>query len=151
MSHDEPTPDALSALESQLASLRPAARIDRDQLMFRAGAASHDATVHARRGRWLLFATNSMSALAAGLIVAFVLRDEPQVIERVSVQPAPVERQSPPQPSAPRGPGYLALRDLALAGNWSDAAQHSSTSTWEKSAATPSYRQLLEQYSQELR
>lgn len=153
MSRDASTPDPLSGFEKQLQSLRPTAALDRDQLMFRAGQASVESNLAAPPRWWLLAATNGFSALAAGLLVAMTLQPEPSVVEHVVERPvAPVRAiEAPHVRSADAEFGYLALRNRAIQGDWREPLATSSHSGWEKSDATPSYRLLLEQYSQELR
>ncbi|MDZ4782398.1 MAG: hypothetical protein SGJ19_19305 [Planctomycetia bacterium] len=155
MPRDASTPDPLSGFEKQLQSLRPTAALGRDQLMFRAGQASVERGVTPRRW-WLLAATNGISALAAGLLVAMTMQPEPRAEEQVVERPAPPAPpapaiEAPPVRSADAEFGYLALRNRAIQGDWREPLVISSNTGWEKSAATPSYRQLLEQYSQELR
>ncbi len=153
MSRDASTPDPLSGFEKQLQSLRPATALDRDQLMFRAGQASVEHRATAPRRWWLLVTTNGFSALAAGLLVAATLHPEPQAVEQVVERPAPTDRaiEAPRVRSADAEFGYLALRNRAIQGDWREPLAISSHTSWEKREATPSYRQLLEQYSQELR
>jgi len=69
----------LAALEKSLSALVPVpGRIDRDQLLFRAGQAS------VRRPQWLWpCATALVSVIAVGLGTALMVRPGPRVIERV--------------------------------------------------------------------
>src|SRR6516164_3350970 len=69
----------LATVESALASLAPSAgRLDRDQLLFRAGQAS------ARQLRWpWAVASALLAALAIGLGVIAFWRSEPQRGERI--------------------------------------------------------------------
>jgi hypothetical protein len=152
MSRDASPPEPLSGFEKQLQSLRPTTAIDRDQLMFCAGEASAERAVTPRRWR-LLAATNAVSAIAAGLLVAMTLQPEPSVVEHIVERPAAPVRaiDAPPVRSADAEFGYLALRNRAIQGDWREPLAISSNSGWEKTEPTPSYRQLLEQYSQELR
>lgn len=73
------TDPKLAALEKSLSALVPApGRIDRDQLLFRAGQAS------VRRPPWLWqSATALVSVIAVGLGTALMLRPAPRVVERV--------------------------------------------------------------------
>lgn len=81
----------LSELERQLQSLAPAARLDRDRLMYAAGRAS------VRPVAWPL------TALAFGILAVAQLRPpEPTVIEAPTIVPSP------------EPPAYLALRDRVL-------------------------------------
>lgn len=135
-----PSPE-LRAFEARLASLAPRpAAIDRDRLMFEAGRASQ--RVAPLRVRWAWpTAFSAMSALAASLFLALVLRP-PMVVDRLVRAPAAVEvaeidrsddgareraraddsaagRQDDDvvRPTAPRSPepSYLELRDRVLA------------------------------------
>jgi hypothetical protein len=87
MSTETPDPE-LTALAAKLAALQPAARrLDRDQLLFRAGQAS------VRRWHWLWPATSAGLALLASAMGLLAFRPTaPQVIEHVVVvrpEPAP--------------------------------------------------------------
>jgi hypothetical protein len=122
MPEETPSPE-LTAVEAALAGLAPApSRIDRDQLMFRAGQAS------AARHAWLWpAATGTLALLSMGLALALLFHPAPQQVGHiVSV---PVETQSSPTPltyrdSAPddaageaNGPSALSsyrLEQLAL-------------------------------------
>ncbi len=92
----------LAALEKNLSALVPTpGRIDRDQLLFRAGQAS------VRRPQWLWpCATALVSVVAVGLGTALMIRPEPRVIERVvfvspeSQAPASDSTGSAPLPNA---------------------------------------------------
>lgn len=135
-----PSPE-LRAFEARLASLAPRSpAIDRDRLMFEAGRASVRVTPQRIRWAWPT-AFSAMSALAASLFLALVLRP-PMVVERLVQVPVAVEvaeidgsddgprvraraddsatgRQDDDvvQPIAPgsQGPSYLELRDRVLA------------------------------------
>ncbi|HJT31371.1 MAG TPA: hypothetical protein VJ783_04925 [Pirellulales bacterium] len=87
------TPSDLQALEAALASLAPRpATIDRDRLMYEAGRASVSTVPAAPHGRWAWPAAfSAMSAIAASLFLALVLRP-PVVVERV-VQAPMVEKE----------------------------------------------------------
>ena len=87
----------LAALEKSLGALVPVpGRIDRDQLLFRAGQAS------VRSRPWLWPATTALSiVVAAGLATGLALRPAPAPVERVVY--VPVSRPakfSAPKPSA---------------------------------------------------
>jgi len=87
----EPTSDPkLAALEKSLAALVPApGRIDRDQLLFRAGQAS----VRSRPRGWLWpSASVFLAILIAGLGTALAMRSAPPVQERIVYVPAPEPR-----------------------------------------------------------
>jgi hypothetical protein len=93
------TDPKLAALEKSLASLAPApGRIDRDQLLFRAGQAS-------MRGRaWFWPSATALVALVAvGLGMALAVRPESRVVERVvyvfAESPAPRPSSNPVSPS----------------------------------------------------
>ena len=82
MSQEDQNPE-LTAVEAALATLAPAlGRLDRDQLLFRAGQAS------VSRRRWLWPGTTSvLAAVAASLAIALVLRPSPQAIATVAYVP----------------------------------------------------------------
>jgi hypothetical protein len=96
----EPLQDGtLTDLETALRGLRPAAGLQRDQLMFRAGQLS------ASRRVWLWpVSAAAMTAVAASLVTVLVIRPQPQEVERVvfaPVQmqtPATIVREEPPPP-----------------------------------------------------
>jgi hypothetical protein len=104
MSH-EPHDPHLTAVEAALAALAPASRLDRDQLLFRAGQAS----VPRFGWRWPA-ATGVMTLATVALTLAWVLRPSAPVVERVVTvvvhEPAPSE---PPAPS----PGPVAVAGVA--------------------------------------
>jgi hypothetical protein len=83
----------LAALEKSLAALIPVpGRIDRDQLLFRAGQAS------VRSRPWLWPAATALSIVVAGSFgTVLALRPAPATVERVVYAPAP---QSDPDMSA---------------------------------------------------
>lgn len=90
-------PRELKAVEAELATLRPRARLDRDRLVFLAGQASVRAPA---AGRWAKAAGwawptafAGMTATAATLLVMLLVRPEPQVVERVRIVRVPVEAQ----------------------------------------------------------
>ncbi|MCU0878864.1 MAG: hypothetical protein MUF06_13860 [Pirellulaceae bacterium] len=101
----ELTPE-LSAVEQQLAALAPrAARVDRDRLMFLAGAASEQPSVlpprAGQRSHWLWpTATGVLAATSLGLAVLLALRDarEPQIV----YLPAPTETRPAESPVSPK-------------------------------------------------
>ena len=89
-------------LEDALRGLAPvAAAIDRDRLLFEAGAAA--GRTRTRRMQW------AIGALAAGLAIALLLRPEPTVIERVAYQPStmPVVKLAEPDRKNDVPPGPL--------------------------------------------
>jgi len=117
MSNEEQLTPAEAELAHALGGLRPAGGMDRDRVLFRAGAAS------ARRtGR---LGVGLAAALAAALAVSLAVRPKARVIERVVTVPAP---PAAPATAAtwPAGPSvwtlttgdgkgaYLALRDQVL-------------------------------------
>ena len=111
-------PQPLTDLEAALRALAPApARLDRDQLLFRAGQASVP-----RPGRLWPWAACLLGATAAGLAVALAIRPEPPVREVVVHVPVPVKAQpaekagrpprpAPPPPTAARDPAQAAERE----------------------------------------
>ncbi len=130
----------LTELESALKALAPApAVVDRDRLMFEAGAASARRTGSAaRRWAWPSIAA-ALALIVAGESTALVFRPGPRVVERVVVvrepvvpvvtkvaQPAAAPEASPPSASADAP---------ALAGNplepaWGDPARALWPSRW---------------------
>ncbi len=144
MSNESEDQGSLESVEQALAGFTPAPpRLDRDRLMFLAGQASTQASVHteklalpAGRANWLWPAsTAALAATSLALAAALLVRPmpQPQVVYRdrpVLVQP-PRGIQSPPaherdvapQPVLPspglaEGPathgGYLKTRGVAL-------------------------------------
>ncbi len=99
---EQPPDAALAALEQALAALAPApGRLDRDQLMFRAGRASVP-----RRG-WLWPATAAaLVLLSSGLGLTLALRPDRPAVERIvykyKERPAPVQPQRAVTPDRPR-------------------------------------------------
>jgi hypothetical protein len=90
----------LSALAGALRALAPQARLDRDALLFRAGAA-------AAQRPWLWPAATLLSAgvaLALGLVLLLRPSPPPQVIERVVVVPAERPAPAPPREEMPEPP-----------------------------------------------
>jgi len=81
----------LAALEKSLAALVPVpGRIDRDQLLFRAGQAS------VRSRPWLWPATTALSiVVTAGLATVLALRPTPAMVERVVYVPSPPSASEP--------------------------------------------------------
>ena len=92
-SHHPSLTPAERELEDALRGLSPAAsKIDRDRVLFDAGAAA------ASERSWRLgFAA---AALAIGLALSLLWRPQPQVVERVVYVPAPTTQSQP----APRSP-----------------------------------------------
>lgn len=81
----------LERFAAELAALSPRARLDRDRLMYLAGQASPDMHSCGRRyhhWHWPV-AFSGMTAIAAALLIALVLRPEPTVMEKVVHVPAP--------------------------------------------------------------
>jgi len=117
MSNEEQLTPADAELARALSGLRPAGGIDRDRMLFAAGAAS------ARRtGR---IGMGVAGVLAAALAVSLAVRPEPRVIERVVTVPAtgPAPTMAAPwpaetpdwMPAAVEQKGaYLALRNQVL-------------------------------------
>jgi hypothetical protein len=98
---ERPDPE-LTALADSLRALAPQARLDRDALMFRAGAAA------ARRAGLWPAATLLSSAVAVTLGLVLVLRPSPppRVIERIVTVPAEqltLPREETPEPPAADG------------------------------------------------
>lgn len=162
------TPD-LRAFEAALAALAPkAAALDRDRLMYEAGRASLAPLHPPHRGWAWPAAFSAMSALAASLLLALVLRP-PTVVERVVRRAATatvVETQQRDEPAIGEGslvqaggaltaqptdarahqpapePSYLDLRDRVLAmgiDTWQPPARLAQT----ESQPQPTYRELL--------
>jgi hypothetical protein len=118
----------LAALEAALVGLQPLpGKLNRDQLLFRAGQASGQ-----RRGWLWPSAAGALALVAAGLAVALVARPVPTRVEHIVyvhlpapvLSPKPVESSSPPKRTlfsvqeperAPVLPAdYLKLRDQVL-------------------------------------
>lgn len=95
MPHEPVPPDAeLSALEAALGSLFPArSRIDRDRVMFEAGAASVRPRSDGRRP-WMALAA-SLAALALGEAVLLARPAPPRIVERIVTVPAPAPSPTP--------------------------------------------------------
>jgi hypothetical protein len=130
MSHVPNDPD-LRAIESALGGLIPAAsRLDRDRLMFEAGALARPAG-SARRWVWPALAA-VLALVVVGESLLLARRPAPRVVERLVVvrepapapaptEPAPVVLLSPATDSAPTvassswvPPDYRRLEDLVL-------------------------------------
>ena len=122
------TSEELKAIEAALGSLVPRqGGMDRDRLMYRAGAAS----VARRSARWMWpAATATMTLLSVTLAVSLVGRGEPRVVERIKYVTVDGPTKTTPDPS-PRSismnrrqhvesmassGNYLRLRRLVLAG-----------------------------------
>jgi hypothetical protein len=90
---EEELPPELKAMEAELSALRPRDdRLDRERLVFLAGRAS--TAGRPAMGRWAWPAAFAgMTAVAAGLLVALVLRPEPEVVERIRIVTVPAEAQ----------------------------------------------------------
>src|SRR5947209_5042575 len=104
MSH-EPHDPHLTAVEAALAALAPASRLDRDQLLFRAGQAS----VPRPGWRWPA-ATGVMTVATLALALAWMLRPSPPVVEHVVT--VVVHEPSPSEPT-PSSPGPVAVMGIA--------------------------------------
>ena len=99
-------------LETALASLTPAATVNRDRLMYEAGRSAGGRAVRLWRG-----ATAAGTATAAGLLAvtfarppAVEVRTETVYVDRVAPPAVPVE-----SPAAPDLARWLQLRDAVLA------------------------------------
>ncbi len=91
----EPFDAELEAIEQALGRLKPAAgRIDRDQIMFRAGRAS----AHKRQNLWPALAA-SLALVAVGEAIWLPRQAVPLVVERESSRPG-TELTHAPRPSA---------------------------------------------------
>ena len=161
---DEPIDDdagltpAQRELENALRDLRPARpNIDRDRMMFKAGAAS------ARRSLNVWRAAAAVLVLGNAAAVTFALRSaQPDRANQVvDAQPPPLVTEQPasqpvvvhaswdpplPSPGRPLMPsadaGYLAVRDAVL--RWGVAALPAQASGPRASAQSPDVRQLLD-------
>ncbi len=110
----------LSDLEALLAGLAPLpGRLDRDQLLFRAGQAS------VTRTSWLWpGATSVLALLALGLVVALVWRPSPSAVERVvyvpvqAPAPAPISVPEIPELKDAKPPRAQEKDQLAQADYW---------------------------------
>ncbi|WP_406697406.1 hypothetical protein V5E97_00970 [Singulisphaera sp. Ch08] len=98
----------LNAIEHALGSLTPSrSRLDRDQLMFRAGQASmRKASVG--RGLWIAVAA-STGLIALGEAAMLANRPTPQIIEKVIVvrEREPVARDTPTDPVVAQAPATI--------------------------------------------
>jgi hypothetical protein len=105
MSQVPPDPE-LKAIESALGELIPvSSRLDRDKLMFQAGAMSKPAA----RGRFTWPAiTAALSLALAGESLFLGSRPAPQVVERIVFMPvpAPTDAVVPAAQREPRPPGF---------------------------------------------
>jgi hypothetical protein len=109
---EEDLPPELKAIEAELASLRPRTdRLDRERLIFLAGQQSVvggqiSTAKHAGRWAWPA-AFSAMTAVAASLLVALLVRGEPPV--EVRIVKVPVEAggngEVVPSPHTPVPPG----------------------------------------------
>jgi hypothetical protein len=163
-----PSDGSLERFAAELSALSPAARLDRDRVMYLAGQASVGVPAFGhgpRRWSWPV-AFGGMTAVAASLLIALALQPGPQVVEKVVQVPIPVHRDvvpvqpptnrlperasSPSLPSAVSAPSqgreqfarYFDLRDRVLAmgvENWASEA-----SPADDSGSPPSdYHQML--------
>ncbi len=98
-----PSDPELKAIESALGALVPvSSRLDRDKLMFQAGAVS---TPAARR-RWVWpVITSVLSVALAGESLVLGLRRSPQIVERIVFMPAPTRSDRPENTPAESAPG----------------------------------------------
>lgn len=126
----------MTELESALKALAPArAVIDRDRLMFEAGAASARRSVSAaRRLAWPSIAA-ALGLIVAGEAAALVLRPGPRVVERVVVVREPaapaVEKSTPaPETSAPTPADAPALAGNPREPVWGDPSRALWPSRW---------------------
>jgi hypothetical protein len=97
----------LKVIESALASLVPAqSRMDRDQVMFRAGQAAARRSSSERRF-WMALAA-SFGLIAAGEAAFLSQRPAPRIVERIVVVHEPVKSMiapnPQPKPTEPRNP-----------------------------------------------
>jgi hypothetical protein len=96
----------LRALEAKLAALQPTGRIDRDQVLFRAGQLS----VGPRAAWGWRCATGMLAVVSVALAGVVVLRPTARPLDRVAQQPPPPRRgpeaqqQRPPAQPAPEPP-----------------------------------------------
>jgi hypothetical protein len=122
MSQIPPDPE-LKALESALGELVPvSSRVNRDKLMFQAGAMSNSAA--SRRSSWpAIVAVLSLALAAESVFIG--TRPAPRVVERTVFVPAPVERAADPAAQELRPPGipdrHAAAREQLTVGS-SEAA-----------------------------
>jgi hypothetical protein len=123
-----PSEPEMTKLESALRALSPApSRLDRDRLMFEAGALARGRT---GRARWLwpsVAAALAITATAESMLL--VSRPEPRVVERLVVVPEPAKPPAhEPEPTA-------AIRTAAPAllhrEDWGDPSQAILPSRWE--------------------
>ena len=157
---EDALPPGLEAVEAELASLRPRDdRLDRERLIFLAGQASVGGRSAARRlvaARWAWpGACAGMTAVAATLLVALLLRPEPPVVERIRIVEVPVESRDSAlerpardvgpdadSPATPRRPDFQprpAWRTLA-----SGHADSPSRADWNRFGSRAEYLEMFE-------
>jgi len=132
-----PNDPELMAIESALGGLIPAAsRLDRDRLMFEAGALSHRGP-GPRRWVWPSLAT-VLALVVAGESLLLALRPAPRVIERLVVvrEPAPAPSSTRPSPSSDRSPTDPV--PVVLLSQAAASSEASAPSSW----ASPDSRRL---------
>ncbi len=136
MSQESSDPE-LNDIESALGRLVPIpSRLDRDALMFQAGAGSARS---ASRGRWVwpsIAATLAIALVSESLVVA--VRPGPRVIERIVVVREPVPATST-SPASDAG-----VSDPAPPDSLVDARSSDSTSLASSSSVTSEYQRIQE-------
>lgn len=87
----------LADFQRELSGLQPASRLDREELLFRAGQESMRRGPLGRHGRWFWPSSAGALALACtGLITALIVQGEPQIIHRTQY----VNVYEPPEPTS---------------------------------------------------
>jgi hypothetical protein len=147
---EEELPPELKAMEAELSALRPRDdRLDRERLVFLAGQAS--TADRPAMGRWAWPAAfAAMTAVAAGLLVALVLRPEPEVVERLRIVRVPAEARdevsSPTEDAdSPPTPRRGAFEARPAARNWaSRRAGSPPRPDWERFGSRAEYLETLD-------
>ncbi|SIO66911.1 hypothetical protein SAMN05444166_8269 [Singulisphaera sp. GP187] len=118
----------LNAIEHALGSLTPSrSRLDRDQLMFRAGQAATARPASAGRRLWIAVAAGT-GLIALGEAALLAHRPAPQIIEKVIVvrDREPVVRDAPTDPVVTQAPA--AIRGFGAAPSFGSTAYERLTS-----------------------
>ena len=127
-----PSDPELKAIEAALAGLAPlSSRLNRDKLMFAAGAMSRPG---ARERRWAWPAiTATLTVALAGESLFLAARPAPRVVERIVLVPAPTAAPAAPVSAAPAvvserseysSRESVAAREPVTSGSWAVASDY---------------------------